>query len=93
MCVCVCVLCVRALTELPVWNFFSVPTTAPDRCAALRALFPLTTVSRCEAPLRARLPILVTSSQSMLPDILTVVLSFVYGHVCNRGWAVWRGFR
>ena len=48
-------------------NFFSVPMTAPDLCAAFRALLPLTTVSRVLAPgPRALLPILVTASQSSL---------------------------
>ncbi len=56
-----------ALTELPVANFFSVPTSEPVRCAALMALRPLTTVSRLDAPARALLPILVTWSQPSFP--------------------------
>ncbi len=63
------------LTWLPAWNFFSVPTTTPDRCAALSALLPRTTVSRCEAPPRVRLPILVTSSQSRLADIFAACVA------------------
>lgn len=39
----------------------------PLRCAAFMALFPRTTVSRCEAPgPRTLLPIFVTSSQSLI---------------------------
>lgn len=50
----------RVLT-LVVPYFFSVPTTAPVRWAALSALLPLMTVSRCAAPEPpALLPILVT---------------------------------
>lgn len=52
--------------------FFSVPTTAPLRCAAFNALFPLIVVSRSAAPgPRTLLPILVTLFQSSL--ILVVV--------------------
>ena len=52
-------------------NFFSVPTTAPLRWAALSALLPLIVVSRCVAPgPRALLPIFVTDSQSS--DMLAV---------------------
>lgn len=48
-------------------NFFSVPVTAPLRCAALRALLPLMVVSRSAAPgPRTLLPILVTEFQSSL---------------------------
>lgn len=48
-------------------NFFSVPTTAPLRCAALSALLPLIVVSRSDAPgPRTLLPILVTLFQSSL---------------------------
>lgn len=49
---------------LPVAYFFSVPTTAPERWAWFRAPLPRMTVSRCEAPPRVLLPILVTVSQS-----------------------------
>lgn len=59
------------LTALPMAYFFSLPMTAPLRMAALRALFPLTTVSRSPTPPRTDLPILVTWSQSA---ILTVVM-------------------
>lgn len=58
------------LTALPMAYFFSLPMTAPLRMAALRALLPLTTVSRSPTPPRTDLPILVTWSQS---DILTAV--------------------
>lgn len=58
-------------TELAEEYFFSA-VTPPARWAAFRAAFPRTTVSRCEAPgPRARLPILVTASQSS--DILKLV--------------------
>lgn len=40
--------------------------TAPERWAALSADLPFTTVSRCAPPPRARLPILVTVSQSSM---------------------------
>ena len=53
-------------TALPAPNFFSVPMTAPCRCAALSALLPRTTVSRCAAPPPVLLPILVTVSQSSM---------------------------
>lgn len=58
------------LTALPVLNFFSVAIDPPERFAAFRAELPRTTVSRCEAPLRALLPILVTESHSS--DIVKV---------------------
>lgn len=52
-------------------NFFSVPTMAPVRWAAFRALLPLMTVSRWVAPgPRDLLPILVTVSHS---DMVVVV--------------------
>jgi hypothetical protein len=48
-------------------NFFSVPMTAPLRCAAFNALLPLIVVSRSDAPgPRTLLPILVTLFQSSL---------------------------
>lgn len=47
--------------------FFSVPVTAPLRCAAFSALLPLIVVSRSDAPgPRTLLPILVTLFQSSL---------------------------
>jgi hypothetical protein len=62
------------LTALAVANFFSVAMTAPLRWAALSADLPLTTVSRGPAALpRVRLPILVTSSQPAVPDMIAVV--------------------
>jgi len=58
---------------LPAANFFSVPTTAPLRCAAFRALLPLIVVSLVATPgPRTLLPILVTFSQSS--DIVVLVL-------------------
>lgn len=54
---------------LPVANFFSVATMAPDLWAWFRAPLPRTTVSRVEAPPPVLLPILVTVSQSS--DIFT----------------------
>jgi hypothetical protein len=59
----------RRHTEFPAPNFFSVPTTAPERWAALSAAFPRTTVSRDVAPPRDLLPILVTESQSSMMSI------------------------
>ena len=53
-------------TELPAVNFFSVPTTAPLRWAALSALLPRTTFSRDAPPPRVLLPIFVTVSQSSM---------------------------
>lgn len=68
----------RARTALPAPYFFSVPTTAPLRWAALRALFPRTTVSRATPPPRVRLPILVTLSQSsMVVDVAGVMLDML----------------
>lgn len=67
-------------TELPVLNFFSVPMTAPLRWAALRALFPRTTVSRGPLPPpRVLLPILVTLSQSSILGMLACVCAMVAG--------------
>lgn len=64
-----------ALAEL---YFFSVPMTAPDLWAALRADLPRTTVSRSDWPgPRTLLPILVTESQSS--DILMYVVVTVGG--------------
>lgn len=58
------------LTGFPAENFFSVPTIAPVRWAALRADLPRTTVSFCDAPPVTLLPILVTVSQSsMMIDV------------------------
>ena len=51
-------------TVFPAANFFSVAMICPLRWAALRAPFPLTTVSRWPAPPFVLLPILVTVSQS-----------------------------
>ena len=72
----------EGLTTLPVVNFFSVPTTAPERCAAFKAAAPRTTVSRCDAPApRVRLPILVTVSQSsdmVAMDAVLALTAWVY---------------
>ena len=70
------------LTWLPVANFFSVPTMAPVRAAALSAPLPFMTVSRCEPPPLTLLPILVTVSQSS--DILVMdFCSFGVAYVCR----------
>ena len=53
-------------TALPAVNFFSVATIWPERCAALRAPLPRTTVSRWPAPPLVLEPIVVTVSQSSM---------------------------
>lgn len=75
-------------TALPAANFFSVPMTEPLRWAALRALFPLMTVSLEEAPPRALEPILVTLSQSSI-----LAVSCVW-KVCRLlRWCLSAGYR
>lgn len=57
----------RLLTALPEAYFFSVPSTAPLRCAWFSAALPRMTVSRCAPPApRVLLPIFVTVSQSSI---------------------------
>lgn len=68
-------------------NFFSVARDPPDRFAAFNAALPRTTVSRCEAPPRALLPILVTESHSS--DIvceLLEVIEIVSVQFYDSGW-------
>jgi len=94
--VCQCVVVVvgfvgRTLT-FAVENFFSVPTTAPLRCAALSALLPLIVVSRCVAPgPRALLPILVTDSQSS--DMMGTVCVRVFDWRAGGLWDKLEGWR
>ena len=75
-------------TRLPVVYFFSVPRTAPDRCAAFSCERPLTVVSRGpEAPPRALVPIFVTVSQSDMVDSLENAVRIVDTEV-ELLWAV-----
>lgn len=53
-------------TALPVAYFFSVATMVPVLWALFKAPLPRTTVSRCDEPPPALLPILVTVSQSSM---------------------------
>lgn len=73
--------------------FFSVPTIAPVRWAALSALLPLMTVSRCAAPPPpALLPILVTWSQSdMVSDDVRGILEGYGMGVCEMSEACFSG--
>jgi hypothetical protein len=80
-------------TELPVAYFFSVPTTWPDRWAALRADFPLITVSRGAAPPRRTfLPILTSpvSKSAILNGVLGCF--FLEGRVLEDGAVTARRF-
>jgi hypothetical protein len=72
-------------TEFPAPNFFSVPTTAPERWAAFRAAFPRTTVSRAVPPPWDLLPILVTESQSsMMIDLCVKGLKVEVDCICGK---------